>query len=146
MKSARDRSGTAHGTLEPAPFQLLYVSGLAPGCDYEVMKDIVATVRQHGREHGLTGGLLFDGERFCQLIEGAEADVRALLRCIETDARHVEVRLLFEGVAPAGRLTERVAVGYCEPGDLAPFDAVAALPGAAVLAMFVALLERADVD
>jgi hypothetical protein len=132
-------------TFDPAPFQILHVSELAPGWDFGAFKDIGTAVRQHSRDHDLTGALLFNGERICQLIEGPEAHVRALLAVSQDDPRHARLRVLFDGVS-GGRLTRRLAVGYCEPNDLDPLVARSGLLGIAALGAFALLLDRADVD
>jgi len=64
--------------MAPSKFQLLYVSQLAAGCDFGVVRSIVTVSRQRNRERNITGTLLFDGERFGQLIESAESDVLEL--------------------------------------------------------------------
>lgn len=90
-------------------FQLLYVSRLAPGCDFGVVKDIVAVARRYNAEHGITGALLFDGERFGQLLEGAEVDVRALMSRIARDPRHTDVQVLYAGQCLTARAMQRWA-------------------------------------
>ena len=75
-------------------FQLLYISKLAADCDFSVVKEIVEVARRSNPALGITGALLFDGERFCQLLEGGEAEVRGLMDRIAADARHTRVRVL----------------------------------------------------
>ena len=128
------------------PFQLLYVSRLAPDCTWEVVKEVVASARTHNPAHDITGALLFDGERFCQLIEGAEADVRALVHKIWNDARHTAPRLRFAGPSSIGRTTQRWVSGYCESHELERFDAETGPSDANVLDAFLAVLQGADTE
>ena len=128
------------------PFQLLYVSQIAGGFDFGIVKELVVVSRQRNPERGITGALLFDGERFCQLLEGAESDVRSLMDSIGRDPRHTDVRLLFAGQSLAGRSMHRWASGYCEPSALDVFEGVAGLRGRPALDAFMALLKSADVD
>ena len=128
------------------PFQLLYVSRLAPDCTWEIVKEIVVTARLSNPAHGITGALLFDGARFCQLIEGDEAEVRALLCNIVRDPRHSDMKILFEAETSAAKSTQRWASGYCESHELEALEAADGPRGQAALLAFVALLAHADLD
>ena len=128
------------------PFQLLYVSRLAPACTWEVVKEIVAAARRNNPVYGVSGALLFDGERFCQLIEGDEPAVRTLMDNIARDPRHTDVRLLFSGRSPSGPSTQRWVSGYCDAHELEVFD-TAPGPGEGIaLDWFVSVLRGADVE
>lgn len=127
-------------------FQLLYVSQLAPGCDFGVVKDIVAVARRHNAEHGITGALLFDGERFGQLLEGAEVDVRALMSRIARDPRHTDVQVLYAGQCLTARAMQRWASGYCDAGAFEAFDRETGLRDRPALDAFVSVLGGADLD
>ncbi len=127
-------------------FQLLYVSRLAPGCNWEVVKEIVAAARRQNPVHGITGALLFDGERFCQLIEGEEAPVRALLQNISVDARHTDVRVLFADQSPRGRTTQRWVSGYCDSHELEVFDSAPGPGEGVALDWFLSVLHGADME
>lgn len=127
-------------------FQFLYVSRLASGCTWEIVKEIVATSRFNNPSHGITGALLFDGERFCQLIEGAPENVRELRANIMRDSRHTGIRVLLEEQSAAPPLTERWASGYCEHHELERLDNANGLQGQPALAAFFGMLERADLD
>lgn len=127
-------------------FQLLYVSRLAPGCNWEVVKEIVAAARRHNPVHGITGALLFDGERFGQLIEGEEVPVRALLQNISVDPRHTDVRVLFAGQSPRGRTTQRWVSGYCDSHELEVFDSAPGPGGAMALDWFLSVLHGSDME
>ena len=127
-------------------FQLLYVSRLAPGCTWEIVKEIVAASRKHNPAHGIGGALLFDGERFCQLIEGAEANVQALLRNIVRDPRHTDVKVLFEGESLGARAMPRWASGYCDSHELEALDGESGLRDRPALHGFVLVLKAADLE
>lgn len=127
-----------------ASFQLLYISRLAPDFDFNVVKKIVNVARRTNPEQGVTGALLFDGERFCQLLEGSESEVRALMNRIEADVRHARVRLLHCGVSSTGVLMQRWASGYCDAHDLDALDS-AAETALSPIGQFLAVLTRADI-
>ena len=127
-------------------FQILYVSQLARGVDFSVVKDIVRASRGHNPARDITGALLFDGERFCQLLEGTQADVAALMLRIERDARHGAIRTLYAGPA-AGRALRSWRSGYCESvHDLDVFDGTRGLAGTDAVRAFVALALTADLE
>ena len=128
------------------PFQFLYVSRLTPGCTWKVVKEIAATARLHNPAHGITGALLFDGVRFCQLIEGREADLQALAHNISKDTRHTGIRTLFTGHSASGRTTQRWVSGYCEAHELENFDAASGPRDTKAIDAFLAVLQGADVD
>lgn len=128
------------------PFQLLYVSRLAPACTWEVVKEIVAAARRNNPSFGVTGALLFDGERFCQLIEGDEPAVRRLMDNIARDPRHTDLRLLFTGRSPSGPCTQRWVSGYCDAHELEVFDTTPSPGEGIALEWFVSVLRGADVE
>lgn len=125
-------------------FHILYVSRLARDCNATVFKQIVGVSRENNHSHGISGALLFDGERFAQLIEGAAADVRPLMRTIEVDLRHTDVRVLFAGQGLDVRLLPRWRTGYCEPTALDVFDATPEPSGRVTIDLFMRLVSQAD--
>jgi hypothetical protein len=131
-----------HG--EP-PFQILFVSRMAPGHDFGIVKRIVTGARRANLARGISGALLFDGERFCELIEGAEADVRALLQTVSQDPRHTHVSVLHEGPAAAGRAVPAWVCGYCDGSDLEALGSDTGLRDRPALEAFLAVLRGADV-
>lgn len=56
--------------------------------------DIVTTARRHNALNGITGFLMFDRERFHQILEGEAGAVDSLYAAIERDLRHTNVTLL----------------------------------------------------
>jgi hypothetical protein len=126
--------------------QILYLSQLAEGADFSVVKDIVRGSRTHNHSRGITGVLLFDGERFCQLLEGSESELTALMQRIERDARHAAIRTLHKGPAGA-RVLRSWRSGYCESADdLDAFEGAQGLVGPGAVQRFVALAKAADLD
>ena len=126
--------------------QILYLSQLAEGSDFGVVKDIVRGSRTHNHSRGITGALLFDGERFCQLLEGSESELSALMQRIESDARHAAIRTLHKGQAGA-RALRSWRSGYCESAnDLDAFEGERGLVGPGAVQRFVALAKAADLE
>lgn len=75
-------------------FQLRYISTLAEGVRADEVPKILDTARRINRQNRITGLLLFNGERFLQLLEGEEAAVRATFERIAADPRHRGVAIL----------------------------------------------------
>ena len=127
-------------------FQLLYLSRLAAGCDFAVVKHIVAVSRRCNPPAGIGGSLLFDGERFCQLLEGAEATVRALMDRIGRDPRHTDLLVLSAAWSQRGRLLPHWRSGYCDVHQLEGFDGADGLRGQRALDTFMSVLHGADME
>ncbi|MET4108109.1 BLUF domain-containing protein [Hymenobacter sp. UYP22] len=53
--------------------------------------------RTHNDEAGITGMLLYDGNRFLQVLEGPPNSVDAIFGRISLDCRHTEVEVLANG-------------------------------------------------
>jgi len=130
--------------LEP-PFQILFVSRMVGDADFGFVKEIVTRARHSNPAKGIAGALLFDGEHFCELIEGSEASIRALLSSIARDARHADLTLLHVGPATPGRAVAGWVSGYCETSDMEAFIGPNGLRGAAALNAFISVVRRADV-
>lgn len=124
--------------------QLLFLSRLADACGYEVFARLVRLSRLNNAARGIGGCLLFDGQRFCQLIEGPEPAVSALWRRIADDTRHRDVAVLLDRARPAPGQAAAWDYGYCGADDLDAFDPAAACTGLDALAAFEAIRAQAD--
>ena len=110
-----------------------------------MVKSIVSVSRKRNPDRNITGTLLFDGERFCQLIAGAEPDVLALMARIDRDPRHTKIQLLHVGHGTAEDSVKRWASGYCDAHELDGFAGDSGLRDAAAVQAFSAVLKVADV-
>ena len=118
-------------------YRILYLSHLAPGRDFSVVAQILHVSRERNQQLGITGALVFDGARFCQLIEGPRAHVVSLAQRIRADPRHTGYQVLFEDEDGSARLLPRWRTGYCEPDDLDVFEDDADLTAAQALHTFM---------
>jgi hypothetical protein len=105
---------------------------------------LVQCSRTRNAAQHIGGCLLFDGLRFCQLIEGPEAAVSALWGRIGSDARHRDIALLLDHRLPAPATPEAWEYGYCGVDELECFDGSVVWNGPDALAAFEALRARAD--
>lgn len=103
--------------LSPA-YELIYVSSISPDAVISAVPDISRQSRRSNPLNQITGLLVFDGQRFCQQMEGAIGKVMELFERIEADPRHGDVCLLHQGPLASRRFRE-FNIGYPldEAGD-----------------------------
>ena len=145
MKHLQTQLKVAPMNCVERPFQILFFSRMARGCDVGIIRNIVLSARERNAARGVTGALLFDGERFCELIEGPEAVVRDLMQGISRDPRHGGLTVLLAGTAPAGRVVQRWVSGYCDASAMDVFGAEGGLRDGPALDAFTEVLAGADV-
>ena len=126
--------------------RLLYVSDLAPGTRAGEVSRIVASSRRRNTADGLTGLLIFDGDRFCQYVEGPPAALEALRGRLDADARHVRMETLIDGAFAGPRRFSDWRLGYVHVVDTDDLDSLRGLQGEAAMAAFERLLPLLDVD
>lgn len=76
--------------------RFIYASRPRPDLAAQEIPRIVAVSRANNERDGIGGVLLYTGEDFVQLIEGAPDRVEATWRRIRADPRHVEVVALLD--------------------------------------------------
>ena len=119
-------------------YEVLYVSQLAPDTPVSAVASIAGHARAANAERGLTGLLVFDGQRFCQQLEGSQKNVLSAMARICQDGRHVEVSVVHQGPLAARRFSSfSLAFSEVEQGDL--LEQLERLDGAAALQAFEAL-------
>jgi hypothetical protein len=73
---------------------------------------IIQTARLFNAAHGITGVLIFDGERFVQYIEGPPDEMDCLITRLQNDPRHADFEPLGESWPHHTRLFDTWAMGY----------------------------------
>jgi hypothetical protein len=124
----------------------LYLSVLLPDQPPDTFAAISRQSRVRNPVLGIRGALLFDGQRFCQLVEGPVEAVQALARRIASDPRHGSMRVLCEDFVPESALSRAWTTGYCDPDDLDALDSAEAPSGESAVIVFRRLLARADLS
>ena len=76
--------------------RLLYFSTAAADLPNAEVDDIVRHAARANSVLGITGALAFNGRNFCQLLEGPEGEVRALVDIISKDSRHSGFKIIDE--------------------------------------------------
>jgi hypothetical protein len=126
--------------------RLLCLSQLAPTKDLGVFKQIAHVSRQTNRERHLTGVLLFDGGRFCHLLEGPQASIEAVWSRVSNDPRHTALSMLYPLSAAPSRLLYTWRSGYCNPEDLDILSVSNGHCGDEAMLAFLALLTHCDLS
>jgi hypothetical protein len=126
--------------------RVLWVSRLAPEFNLGVVKQIWQTSRQRNSTLGLTGAAVFDGERFCELLEGPMDDISTVYRDVEFDPRHTELRVLHLSAGDSARRLTQWRSGYCDAAVLDPFCEADGLLGEAAVSAFIDLLPGCDLS
>ena len=121
--------------LGPALYQVLYVSTLAPGQPLGVVAEIAAQARVANGQLDITGLLMFDGQRFCQQLEGPKKQVLKLIERIRNDPRHTKVEVLHHGPL-AGRRFHQFSLAFSTVEDVDALERMEQLDGDAALAAF----------
>ena len=123
-------------------YEVLYVSVLAPGVPVSAVAAIASHARAANAQRGLTGLLVFDGNCFCQQLEGMQKHVLSTMARIDQDVRHGQVTVVHHGPLAARRFSDfSLAFSTVEDADL--LTELALLDGAAALQAFQALREGA---
>ena len=124
--------------ISSALYEVLYVSTLAPDQPTAVVAEIAAKARQVNAELDITGLLIFDGQRFCQQLEGPQKAVLKLIERIRNDPRHVNVEVLHHGPL-AGRRFQQFSLAFSTVEDADALARMERLDGEAALAAFEAM-------
>ncbi len=119
-------------------YEILYVSTLSEGQPLSAVASIAGYARHHNQLSGITGLLVFDGQRFGQQLEGPELEVRALLDRIRKDPRHVYVEVLHDAPLAARRF-QNFSLGFSTLEDETALERLESLRGPAAVRAFVDL-------
>jgi hypothetical protein len=126
--------------MNTALYEVLYVSTLAPDQPLQVVDEIAAHARPVNAAMDITGLLIFDGQRFCQQLEGPQKAVLKLMERIRDDTRHVNVEVVHHGLLEARRFQE-FSLAFSTVEDEEALARMEQLDGHAALAAFDVLRE-----
>ena len=130
--------------MEEALSCFLYRSYIAPDQDISCVADIVKTSRRFNKEQHITGILVFDGERFCQYIEGPRAPLQALIQRLEKDPRHVQFTPKHEALLQGARMFASWSMAYVLVDDTASLEEMEPLNGLLALGKLKELIPMLD--
>lgn len=132
-------------TEEESLYEIFYCSVLAQDLPPATVGAIVTQARVRNAQHRITGLLVFDGMRFCQHFEGPREAVETLMRRIDRDSRHTDVRVVYQGALATRRYTG-FGMGLAESEGPHLMAGVHALEGEAALKHFLALRSSFDIN
>ena len=124
---------------------VLYHSRIACDDDLSCVAEIVKTARSFNKEVGITGMLVFDGQRFCQYIEGPSTVLRELVGTIAQDTRHTHFTIKHQGEVSGERLFAHWSMAYVLVDDSEPLDELNHLEGPQALSRLQALIPILDI-
>lgn len=125
---------------------IVYTSQLAPGEDYTAYGRICREARQRNALLGLSGVLVFDGQRFCQWLHGEHTVTAALMLAIASDKRHAGVQIRLQALLPNEAFAAGWRSGFVEADALEQFVQHPATGVDQVLAALGHLLATADIE
>lgn len=125
----------------PLLYQVLYVSTLCLDQPLAVVAAIAYRARAANAQRHITSAMVFDGERFCQLLEGDRRHVLSLADRITNDSRHRDVEVLHHGALQARRF-DSTRLAFTNGEDEMSFATYTDMTGEAALSAFENLLLR----
>ncbi|CAA2102067.1 BLUF domain-containing protein [Variovorax paradoxus] len=126
-------------------YEVLYCSTLTQDLPPNTVGSIATRARGRNVERGITGLLVFDGQRFCQHLEGPREAVDALMQQIEKDPRHTDIRVVYQAPLAVRRYTG-FGMGLAESEGPDLMAGVHVLEGETALRHFLALLPSFDIN
>ena len=129
--------------MNTALYEVLYVSTLAPDQPLQVVAEIAAHARPANASMDITGLLIFDGQRFCQQLEGTQKQVLSLVERIRLDPRHTDVNVVHHGPLAVRRF-KQFDLGYASVDGEDALAVLEQLDGQAAIEAFTAMLSAVD--
>lgn len=77
--------------------ELIYTSLAIPNASHENVADILASSQRNNKMRDVTGLLLFDGDRYIQILEGSPENIDIIYGAITQDKRHFALELIHRG-------------------------------------------------
>jgi hypothetical protein len=124
-------------------FELLYISFADGGLTTENVQSLAFQASASNAKTGITGMLVFDGERFCQHLEGEEITVRRMYETLLRDDRHYDVRVLHSGPSTQ-RKFRRFTMGFATLGDVELLRELVELEGERAMRAFAGIVPLID--
>ena len=124
----------------------LYQSKLAPGVDATCVAQIVKTARAFNEKAQITGILVFDGEFFCQYIEGPSHQVQNLISLLANDPRHIDFTPLLHSHQQPYRKFSKWTMAYHLVDDAEVLEGIGTRPGELALQKLQDLIPQLDTD
>ncbi len=122
----------------------LYTSMLHSAEPATAVAAIVRHARAANAVRGLSGVLVFDGQAFCQYVEGPAQAVDDLLTRLQRDSRHVCFTLHHHGPLSEGRRFCQWSMAYGLASDIVLLERLSSLRGPEAVEALQAMLPELD--
>ena len=129
--------------MQVAAYRILYHSLLSGPAHIHGIANISKVAREYTQKTGISGLLMFDGERFCEYLEGPVEPMQALLARIRTDVRHTQMQVLYEAHDPQPRLFKQWSMAYVTE-ESQPLQQITGLTGWAAVEKLLLLQHGFD--
>ena len=108
--------------MTPKLHRIIYCSRNAMEPEGVSMEDelnrILASSRRNNPRAGVTGALLYNSNRFAQILEGPLSEVERVFECIQSDQRHDEIAVIESSMIPS-RMFPEWAMAFVAPQTFA---------------------------
>lgn len=122
-----------------------YRSNIAADADVSCVASIVKTARHFNTTQGITGILVFDGQQFCQYLEGPQPALQALVNRIAADPRHTAFTILYQGSTLTQRRFHHWSMAYVQiEDDEAPLEHLMLQQGPDAIQQLEAMIPQLD--
>jgi hypothetical protein len=126
-------------------YEIIYVSTMAAGTPVTAVPHIVARSRQNNKANDITGMLMFDGQRFAELLEGPRTAVLELIERIRLDSRHTHMEVLHHASIEERRFV-RFSMAYVPVEEEEALARLEQSDGQAAVQRFLDLIPVVDLD
>jgi hypothetical protein len=103
------------------PRRILYLSQATAPLSRPELLALHYASQTSNLQRGVTGLMLYSGGNFMQVLEGRPDQVGDLMRIIERDPRHMNIKMLIDEIVPE-RLFSAWAMGLLDISRLRPVD------------------------
>jgi hypothetical protein len=126
-------------------YELVFSSQRAEHLQLDSIREIVRHSRTRNQRMGVTGLMAFDGQQFCQLLEGGATILGWLADIIGRDSRHSHFKVLHAGARPGLRRFPACPLAFAQydPGVL---DSAITLRSGSQVAEFLEATDPARID
>jgi hypothetical protein len=102
-------------------YELVFSSQRAEHLQLDSIQEIIKHARTRNQRMGVTGLMAFDGQQFCQLLEGGVTILGWLADIISRDPRHSQFTVLYAGARVGSRRFAACPLAFAsyDPGSLA---------------------------
>lgn len=126
--------------------ELIYISEVAPATTIANIAEVLVEARTKNAARGISGVLIFDGNRFMQLFEGESNTVMQLFRRIEQDTRHINVRWLHDAVIEQRQFASFQSGYWYDDSEHGPIASLNGVTGANLRNAMMSRIEAFDLS